>query len=92
MTTINVTAEHIERGEPENSEHCPVALAIMDALPQAGVPCVGSSEVTFRAADDRWVDVGLPDEVSVFIETFDDGTDNVGPFTFELDYPERVAA
>ena len=91
MTAINVTAGHIARGEPENCEACPVALAIMDALPSAGVPSVGPSEVTFRVAVDKWVDIDLPRAVSDFIETFDGGTADVEPFTFELDYPAVTA-
>jgi hypothetical protein len=93
MTTIVVvTTEHIERGEPENCERCPVALAIMDALPAAGVPSVGPSEVAFRVADDMWTDVHLPPEVSDFIESFDGGATDIGPFSFDLDYPAAVAA
>jgi hypothetical protein len=91
MTTINVTAEHIARGEPENCERCPVALAIMDALPGAGVPEVGPSQVTFRVADDKWADIDLPQAAGDFIETFDGGTADVEPFTFDLDYPAVTA-
>jgi hypothetical protein len=91
MTTINVTAEHIERGKPEECEWCPVALAIMDALPAARVPSVGPSEVTFQAGIDKWADIALPPEAIDFIETFDGGTADVEPFTFELDYPAVTA-
>ena len=93
MTTIVVvTTEHIERGEPENCERCPVALAIMDALPAAGVPEVGPSQISFRVSDYQWADIGLPPEAIDFIETFDGGTDDVEPFSFELDYPAEAAA
>ena len=59
MTTIVVTTEHIANGEPENSERCPIALAIRDALPDAGPVAVDGDQVAFTDCGD-WFEVELP--------------------------------
>lgn len=90
MTIINVTAEHIAKGVRDSCSHCPVALAIREALPHGPGLWVDSAHVTVGKSG-HWTEVGLPDAVTRFIEAFDQG-DPVQPFAFELDYPAEVAA
>ncbi len=89
---INVTEEHIKKGVPCNTNHCPVALAVFEQL--------GLKRCTPRDADfDRVVvnpthihvdqnetmrTARTPFEVRLFIDDFDLGRD-VKAFTFELD-------
>jgi hypothetical protein len=89
--TVNVTQEHIDRGERNACAKCPVALALLAAIPGAGM-----SDVYWGGADDEhvdacaivWIDgkrkalhLQLPQEASAFIAEFDDGLP-VTPFTF----------
>jgi len=89
MTTITVTAEHIARGVADSCDHCPVALAIREALPHGPGLWVDSAHVTVGKPG-HWTEVDLPDTVTHFIEAFDGG-DPVRPFTFDLDYPAVTA-
>jgi len=91
MTTINVTAEHIENGVRENCERCPVALAIMDAFPGASGIYVESRVFSISRDGYRRDEIKLPREASEFIWDFD-ASKTVQPFSFELDYPAEVAA
>jgi hypothetical protein len=84
-TLITVTAEHIAHGVRESCTDCPVALAIMDALPCTDLIAVDGDEVTFGEIAD-WTEVKFPAEVQLFIKAFDDG-EPVEPFSFTLDYP-----
>ena len=89
MTTINVTAGHIAEGERNDCMYCPVALAIRDAFPGAGVWVGGATALI--DADGRDIEADLPVEVEEFVLRFDD--DGFGePFSFDLDYPEARPA
>jgi hypothetical protein len=91
MTAINVTAEHIAKGQPGECAHCPVALAIRDALPDLAGAVVGPSEIGIQAElDGPWTDLDTPGDVTLFILLFDTG-DHALPFTFDLDYPAVAA-
>jgi hypothetical protein len=94
MTTISVTAEHIARGAPECEWGCPVALAILDAVPGIAAIAVNGGYVgtaDIRLHDGRVLELQLPEEARLFISDFD-GLDEpqatIQPFTFDLDYPE----
>jgi hypothetical protein len=92
MTTINVTAEHIAKGQPSMCADCPVALAIKDALPGLWSVLVGPKIGIVPTRTSRattWL--ALPPDVQDFIWDFDD-SGRGEPFTFELDYPAEVAA
>ena len=81
MTTINVTAEHIARGEPQDCRLCPVALALGDAFPEATYISVTGLYVRMETREHE-----LPAEAQRFTWNFDSGRP-VEPFAFELDYP-----
>ena len=90
MTTITVTAEHIARGEREDCEGCPVALAIQEAFPDLSYSIVGPEEITMGPLEAE-ISLPTPREAVFFILAFDNG-EPVRPFAFELDYPPEVAA
>jgi len=83
--TVRVTAGHIAKGTRSDPCACPVAHAVMDALPS---PCevdlyVGRIYIRPDAGD--LVIVEQPASVIDFIEAFDDGQP-VQPFEFTLDW------
>jgi hypothetical protein len=88
-TTVNVTAEHIAQGVQESCSHCPIALALDDAFPDATAYANGATfDLWFHAGDA--VRFSLPGEAEDFIARFDD--DGFGePFSFTVDYPEVSA-
>ena len=87
MTVITVTAEHIAKGIRGNCEHCPVALALLDAYPDLTYISVGPDAITMQhGKDTAEIEVTAPCEVEYFICDFDEGA-AVAPFTFALDYP-----
>jgi hypothetical protein len=92
MTTINVTAGHIAKGEHDSCRFCPVALAMKEAFPDAELVAVDSARVIMGGGLRRrgWVELDLPDAATRFIEAFDAG-DPVQPFSFDLDYPAVTA-
>jgi hypothetical protein len=84
---IEVTAEDIEQGHPNDPLSCPVARAIKRVMGRPHVwVSVGDDEVCF---DDT--DIELPLFVAMFVMEFDDGEDVV-PFAFDLDVPDEVLA
>ena len=90
MTTITVTAEHIANGIRENCEHCPIALALAEAFPGAGVHVDGdyNTGIAPNGGLGGWYEIQLPHEALEFIWDFDDGgAEKVVPFSFDVDYP-----
>lgn len=88
--TINVTPEHIDRGERGNTAGCAIALACKDGLNILNC-AIGSSSYSLNGAigghrvDDVWVDPG----VGNFISDFDHGQWwDVRPFSFDMYVPE----
>lgn len=81
MVKINVTQEHIDSGTDGNACHCPVALAIKDALGREdGV------YVFYYGANVGADNYHLPMMVTKFIKDFDnEGRGSVSPFSFTLD-------
>lgn len=85
MLKVNVTQEHIDKGERYNTGGCPIAWALRDALPEG---CCGIN-VHVRVAvwfDDAQVyhQAWLPRPAQDFVVEFDNGYD-ISPFSFELD-------
>ena len=91
MTTISVRAKHIAKGKRQDCERCPIALAILDAIPGIDGIAVGPDEIAISSGELR-LPFSAPDEVLNFVWAFDqDGADAVAPFSFDLDYPEVAA-
>jgi hypothetical protein len=102
MTTITVTAEHIAEGKPDNCRDCPVALAILAAMPDARRVSVMQSlegrtytqirviPDSTRPANRTTLEADLPAEVARFVRAFDHG-EPVEPFSFTVDIPEAAA-
>ena len=87
--TVTVTEGHITEGVRGSCSHCPVALALDDAFPDATAYANGATfDLWFHAGDAMRFD--LPAEAESFILAFDDG-DPVEPFTFTVD-PEGTEA
>jgi hypothetical protein len=75
---IKVTEDHIRRGRRQSICKCPIALAIMEAVPTR-LLIVGPNVVS--------IDIGeflLPKEAQDFIGDFDFEKKKVSPFEFEL--------
>ena len=85
MTAVSVTARHIATGIREDCEGCPVALAVIDALPDIPYVIVSPEAITVGPIDAE-TRITPPAKVQDFIWAFDGGG-LVEPFTFELDYP-----
>lgn len=75
---INVTAEHIEKGNPRSAKSCPVALALLGALPDAKDITVGSS---FCTIDNKPYMLGFG--IGKIIGKFDN-TREMFPFSVEM--------
>jgi hypothetical protein len=76
---VEVTAEDIEQGQPNDSRCCPIALALKRIYPDR----------TIRVGDEGFAEIGdgmaiLPDEAYQFIGAFDEGR-SVKPISFTLD-------
>ena len=81
---IDVTRDHIERGEPDCRSVCPVALALQDAgYAEADVDAF---EICYINEDGKDVKLRTPESVARFVQDFDDETvrEFVLPFKFEL--------
>lgn len=81
VVTISVTQENIDEGERNVCSDCPVALAIMAAVPGALGVTVRFETATVSLDGHRRLLLSLPREATEFIESYDDGAD-VSPFTF----------
>ena len=76
---VEVTQEHIDRGQRKAHCYCPVALALKDVGVKEPVVFGGY----FRALGDT-EDTKLPPKVDDFVLAYDLGL-KVTPFTFDLD-------
>lgn len=79
---VNVTQYHLDTGVPESTQCCPIALAIVD-LGYDDVE-VEESLVTILI-DGEYVCFDLPQVAQDFIDTFDNTTGVVSPFSFPLE-------
>lgn len=86
---ISVTAEHINAGEQRDCADCPVALAIKDTLHPLSIE-ITDDFIHFGLPGGRYSPVHTPENVSYFVDKFDDGQP-VQPFTFTLELPDEVA-
>lgn len=80
---IDVTQEDIDKGTPEKSNSCPIALALKRQLPEA-------EEISVDIVSDFMIDeqryIGdLPKSGEMFIQDFDNHK-QVNPFSFEMEF------
>lgn len=96
--TVAVTPEHIATGVPGDCQYCPIALAILDAIPAATHAEVwwaygpGDEEGAGAAV---WLARGtlthrLGEDADAFVRAFDD-RQPAEPFTFTITIPEEAA-
>lgn len=88
MTTIRVTAGHIEQGEQNNPMACPIALAIIEQQwPQAEVDVFDghayASDPIGATIQADYLTADMPEQADEFVNAFDTGRE-VQPFEFEL--------
>ena len=99
--TVPVTAGHIDRGTPGDCTACPIALAILDAIPQATHAEVawwtcaeneaGESGAGATIRLERGILNGrLGKAADAFVVAFDNGQP-VEPFTITITIPEEAA-
>jgi hypothetical protein len=83
-STISVNADHIARGIRQDSEHCPVALAVRGLFSNFAYVSVDADLIVVQRGDGSpEIIFDSPREVQEFTYAYDGGVD-VEPFTFEL--------
>jgi hypothetical protein len=80
---IRVTWDHIKRGCREFCWCCPVALAVLAAIPGSGPSVILEIDLTYRG---RRYSIETPDEVLDWMTRFDRGQ-QMQLFEFELPLP-----
>ena len=95
--SINLEQRHINQGTKNECRDCPVALALLEALPGASLVTVGAAGMNVGNKmitrlyhgphDVHGTAVYTPQAVVRFIHAFDDGHE-VEPFTFNLTVPD----
>jgi len=88
---IEVTQEHIEKGQQSNCVACPVALALRERL-DSDVTLYVASDHVFMVKFPHRVNLRLSAEVQKFIAGFDNKASGLNPFEFELDIPQEYLA
>jgi hypothetical protein len=83
---LSVTREHIKKGKAGDCGKCPVALALLDGLPNATKVSVDEDSIIVVEAkgNGRTVSYHVPRSVERFINNFDD-EEPVKPFAFKLE-------
>ena len=95
IVTVEVTQADIDTGEQKNCARCPVALAVMRAMPGVEVEVVpGKAWILPPDTPEarRWYDwepCPLPDKARDFVWRFDQGW-VAKPFTFDLEVPDTL--
>lgn len=88
---VDVTQEHIDCGVRKSCDHCPISLAVLEALelsqdgPDDLILGVTDSYVCFYNKNSY--QSKLPPVASDFIDAFDRDKGLVYPFSFELEVP-----
>lgn len=85
---IRVTQEHIARGERQDCEKCPIALAAKDCWPNSGQVMAELQLELFDYNGQEYYTYALPEVALEFIKNFDKGKE-VKPFEFEM--PDKAA-
>lgn len=88
MITINVTQEHIDQGEEGSCDKCPVALALLEQVPDIREVAVTEESIDLWIGENaNFLNIKTPDSVALFIDMFDNLDPikpKLEPFSFEL--------
>jgi hypothetical protein len=83
---VNVTRDHIVRGSRGQFDRCPVALAILELLPERSLAVVDPYEIYVELLDSGvYYRAKSPGEVCEFMIAFDEG-EAVSPFSFDVEF------
>ena len=81
---INVTQDHIDRGQRQNCEECPIALAVKEQFPDKVWNISVEEELFIDWKDGPYGESFIfPEIASAFIVDFDNNQP-VGPFSFKV--------
>lgn len=69
---LNIKQRHIDNREPESTNSCPIALALMEQFDATEVS-VDSDEIEFRINGHLFDFKKVPNQICRFIERFDEG-------------------
>ncbi len=81
---IQVTKKHIEKGKAKDCERCPIALAILEQVPNCVSVDVTELDICGCLNCGTAFDITIPRKASDFVVAFDNYR-NVKPFEFELE-------
>jgi hypothetical protein len=84
---VEVTAEDIEKGVCQDSDSCPIALAV-HRLPGIEEVCVDNDVLWVRTAEGKLAS-GMPAEAAKFVDSFDN-RGAVQPFSFDIEVEPEV--
>lgn len=91
--TIKVEQRHIDAGKRAECDKCPVALALLDTIPEADVAHVEPPNVYVELDGGGALTGNLPREAELWINDYDEQDDGYPtPFEFELDLHEVEVA
>ncbi len=79
---LNITEDHIKNGKPEESEYCPIALAVKEQFQNTSSIWVSSNFIYLRVCNECKT-YKLPANAQLFIRNFDSNL-SVEPITIEL--------
>jgi hypothetical protein len=90
-TTVRVSQSHIDKGIKQDCEKCPVALAVLDAFPDAKWVSVDDDtiEVNYKNSFDS-DEFDTPQAAAEFMMTFDAGIGGCEPFEFTIEPREDI--
>lgn len=88
---VRVTQEDIDAGVRDDCNRCPLALAVMRAVPQAKMAVVTYASVKLVMDATTLVTAKLPDRATLAIVEFD-SSGTMSPFEFDLPLPTLESA
>lgn len=81
---IYVNKEHIERGIKNDCGKCPIALALLEQVPDIKFALIDTETIGFLVSNSgKWIEKNHTVKTGKFIQDFDCGK-SVKPFHFEM--------
>jgi hypothetical protein len=90
IVKIQVTADDIAKGEPQDGCYCPIARACLRVFPSLPALVVSHEDLFADADSNKYPVAPLPVTARDFISRFDMYRP-VEPFEFDLDVPDELA-